>query len=163
MPEKEEKISTDLAKKNGRPRHIETPEEFDRLVDNYIEMCRAIPPCDEYPHGREETPISLTGMIMALGLTSRTSLEDYKTYDGFLYSVKRAKIFVENAYEMRMIKQQGSVIGSIFALKNFNWTDGFKGIDPYSSEPQDESKQTTFKVIKSQPDEKDITKESNGG
>lgn len=96
----------------GRPRIIPTPEEFDRRVDAYLSDCR-----------ENGEPILLTGMILAIGLNSRASLDEYIAYDGFSNSVKRAKAFVEQAYERRLATGEIQAAGPIFALKNFGWRD----------------------------------------
>ncbi len=94
----------------GRPRAISSPEEMDRLVENYLQMCND-----------SGTPITLTGLILALGLSCRDSLDEYKKYPGFSDSVKRAKLYIENAYENRLCGDKPT--GPIFALKNFGWSD----------------------------------------
>jgi len=94
----------------SREKQIKTPEEFDALVDEYVSICVA-----------EDKTVTLTGMILHLGLSSRQSLDRYKTYDGFSDSVKRLKLLVENAYEQRLAKNNPT--GSIFALKNMGWSD----------------------------------------
>lgn len=94
----------------GRPRKISSPEEFDRLVDEYLDICE-----------REEKPVTWTGIALHLGFTSRHALDEYKNYPGFSASVKRAKLIVENAYEQRMYSHNPT--GAIFVLKNMGWTD----------------------------------------
>ena len=93
-----------------REKQIKTPKKFDALVDEYVSLCAA-----------EEKPVTLTGAILHLGLSSRQSLDEYKNYAGFSDSVKRLKLFVENAYEERLVKNNPT--GSIFALKNMGWSD----------------------------------------
>jgi len=104
-----------MAKKTGnpvgRPRIIKSPEEMDRLVNSYVQMCRD-----------SGEPILLTGMILSLGLSSRESFDEYATYDGFSDSTKRAKMIVEMEYEKRL-NVNSSAAGPIFALKNFGWRD----------------------------------------
>jgi hypothetical protein len=100
-------------KKVGRPRLIDSPETMDRLVDSYIAMCEAADP---------PKPITLTGLILALGLSSRESLDTYLEYPEFSDSVKRAKLFIENAYEQRLVSGTNAA-APIFALKNFGWKD----------------------------------------
>ena len=103
----------DETKSVGRPRVIATPEEMDELIDAYISMCGK---------SRPKTPLTLTGMILALGLSSRESFDHYKTYgDEFSDSVKRGKLYIENAYETKL--HGTTATGSIFALKNFGWRD----------------------------------------
>lgn len=94
----------------GRPRIIESPAKFDALVNNYVDEC-----------AEREKPLTLTGIILALGLSSRQSLDEYLAYEGFPDSVKRAKLLVENQYEMGL--HSCAAGGSIFALKNFGWKD----------------------------------------
>jgi len=98
------------ANKGGRPRKIQSPEEFDRLVDEYVEKCR-----------EEETPIMWTGMAYYLGFTSRSAIDEYEGYEGFYYSAKRAKLIVEMAYEQRLSGK--NPVAGIFGLKNMGWKD----------------------------------------
>ncbi|TVS11860.1 MAG: hypothetical protein EA417_17755 [Gammaproteobacteria bacterium] len=95
---------------SGRPRIVQSPEEFDRLVDEYVAQQR----------DRGE-PVTYTGMALHLGFSSRLSLYDYADYEGFSYSVNRAKAIVESQYEARL--NQPGAGGAIFALKNHGWAD----------------------------------------
>jgi hypothetical protein len=95
---------------NGRPRIIDSPDQFDDLVDEYVLACF-----------EDKEPLTITGMALHLGFASRQSFYDYAKRDGFSCSVKRASFLVENAYENGLAKGAGA--GHIFALKNFNWTD----------------------------------------
>ena len=94
----------------GRPRIIQTPAEFDAKVDSYIEHCRS-----------DKSPITWTGLALALGFSSRQALNDYAEYPGFSNSVERAKLLVEQAYEERL--HSSTPVGAIFALKNMGWSD----------------------------------------
>lgn len=96
--------------KVGRPRIIESPEEMNRLVDEFVEKC-----------GKEKIPVTLTGCILHLGLSSRESLHLYEERQEFIDSVKRLKMIVENVYEMNLHGTTST--GSIFALKNMGWKD----------------------------------------
>ena len=95
----------------GRPRLVSTPDEFDERVDTYIQWCRA-----------KEEPVLLTGLILALGLSSKQSFYRYEDYPEFSDSVKRAKLLIEMEYEKRL-NTFSSATGPIFALKNFGWSD----------------------------------------
>jgi hypothetical protein len=97
-------------KANGRPRLYDTPEQFDAKVKEYQTYCEV-----------KEQPVTWTGLALFLGFSSRQSIDEYLNYDGFSDSVKRAKTFVEWHYEMKL--HQPSPTGSIFALKNFGWSD----------------------------------------
>ncbi len=94
----------------GRPRVIESPEQLDQLADAYFARCEA----------REE-PVTLTGLILSLGLSSRESFDEYGRRPEFSDSVKRAKMYVEWEYEKKM--HSPACTGAIFALKNFGWRD----------------------------------------
>lgn len=102
-----------MTNKVGRPRKIDSPETFDNLVDTYILVCQD----PDNPKA-----ITLTGMILALGLTSREALDNYLNYPEFVDSVKRAKLLVECEYENRLVAGSNAA-APIFALKNFGWKD----------------------------------------
>jgi len=97
-------------RKVGRPLIVESPEEMDRLVDEYVANCH-----------ENDMPLTLTGLVLALGLSSRQSLNHYGDRQEFCASVKRSKLLVERAYEERL--HGPNPTGAIFALKNFGWTD----------------------------------------
>ncbi len=69
----------------------------------------------------DEDPLTLTGMILHLGLSSRESLDEYGRRPEFSDSVKRAKLLVENQYERKLDGSRPT--GAIFALKNMGWAD----------------------------------------
>lgn len=94
----------------GRPRIIETPEEFRDLVDSYVD-------------GQIEAkkPITFSGMALHLGFSSLQSFYDYETYDGFKHEVLRARLIITRVYEERLQGPQPT--GAIFALKNQGWKD----------------------------------------
>jgi len=94
----------------GRPRTIESPDQFDALVDEYIAVCK-----------EEKRPVTWTGMALHLGFADRNGIDAYARYDGYSHSVKRAKTLVELAYEERL--HGNSPAGAIFALKNMQWSD----------------------------------------
>ena len=64
---------------------------------------------------------TITELCYYLGFESRQSFYDYEERDGFTYTIKRARLFIEKHYEELL--QAGNTTGAIFALKNFNWTD----------------------------------------
>ncbi len=97
-------------KKIGRPRIIKSPAEMERLVEEYVTTCH-----------EEEEPLTLTGMILHLGLSSRQSLDLYGERPEFTDSVKKAKLVIENQYERKLDRDKPA--GAIFALKNMGWSD----------------------------------------
>ncbi len=92
-----------------RPRKLRTPDELETKAGFYFEQCL-----------NSERPITLTGLIFALGLSSRQSLSHYEKREEFCDSVRRAKLRVEMAYEEKLHTRNSS--GAIFALKNFGWS-----------------------------------------
>jgi len=119
----------------GRPPIWTDPEAFAEAVDKYFE--------------NKEEIHTWTGLALHLGFDSRQSLQDYKERDGFLTPIKKALARIEGIYEQRMVKANNPS-GSIFALKNFGWTDrqeikhegtaiGFLSIDPLSDDQANDS------------------------
>lgn len=99
--------------KVGRPRLFSSPEEFDNLVNAYVEFCRDT---------NRPQPITLTGLILHLGLNSKDTFYEYEKRPEFSDSVKRARLIVENEYENRLVMGTNAA-APIFALKNFGWKD----------------------------------------
>ena len=96
--------------KVGRPRIIESPERMDELVEEYRAECKAA-----------EEPLTLTGLIRHVGLSSRESFDEYGRRSEFSDSVKSAKLLIECEYEKRL--HGPNAAGGIFGLKNFGWKD----------------------------------------
>lgn len=94
----------------GRPLIIESPQEAEELAQAYFAKC-----------AEEERPITITGLALALGLNSRQALINYENRPEFNDTIKRLKTHVEMGYEERL--SGCAATGSIFALKNFGWTD----------------------------------------
>jgi hypothetical protein len=65
--------------------------------------------------------ITLTGLALHLGFESRQSVYDYEKKGEFSYTIKKARLRVENYYELELLGDHTS--GAIFALKNFGWAD----------------------------------------
>jgi len=93
----------------GRPKKWENKEELQEQIEQYFKSCT-----------ESKTPVTITGLALALD-TTRETLMDYQNDDEFSDTIKRAKLRIENAYELRLILNGRS--GDIFALKNFGWKD----------------------------------------
>jgi hypothetical protein len=99
--------------KMGRPLKFKTVKELQEKIDAYF----ADTPKEEW---------TVTGLAIALD-TYRDVLIEYQSgmHDDedkdYSNAIKRAKLKVENGYEIDL-KKKGHT-GSIFALKNFGWTD----------------------------------------
>ena len=93
----------------GRPPKFTSVKELQKKIDKYFEECET-----------SGEPLTITGLALALD-TTRETLMDYENNDEFSYTIKRAKLKIENAYEKRNIMRGNG--GDIFALKQFGWTD----------------------------------------
>jgi len=92
----------------GRPPLFESVEEFEERAETYFRE-------------REGCKISWTGLCLAVGASSRQSLDSYKKGEHgneFIGPVKSALMVVENYYEEN---EDGTKF--VFALKNFGWKD----------------------------------------
>ncbi|WP_299081129.1 terminase small subunit [uncultured Fretibacterium sp.] len=96
--------------KVGRPRKIKSVRQFEERAEAYFGECET-----------KREPALLTGLILALGLSSRSALDEYAQRPEFADSVKKAKLRIEMEYEKALHGR--SPTGPIFALKNFGWTD----------------------------------------
>lgn len=96
--------------KVGRPLKFETAEELAKVADSYFAQSE-----------QDGEPLTITGLALHLGFESRQSFYDYEERGQFSYTIKRARMRVENAYEKNLHGQNAT--GSIFALKNFGWVD----------------------------------------
>lgn len=130
-------------KKVGCPPMYKTPEEMQKVIDKYFEDCSG-----EYividgevatdKHGHpiktKERPLTITGLALALGFTTRQSLLNYEGKPEFLDTIKRAKSKIEQYAEERLYDKDG-VNGAKFNLSN-----NFKG---WSEKQQIESNVNT--------------------
>lgn len=94
----------------GRPRLFESPEEFEELANKYFDEC-----------DRNLRKITWTGLCLAVGASSRSTLDRYRRGEHgeeFVDPIKKALLRVENYYE-----EYGRDALAIFALKNFGWSD----------------------------------------
>jgi len=141
----------------GRPAHYETAEKLQTQIDDYFIYVKG-----EY-HWETETddegkehdvkvwdrspePITITGLCLHLGFESRQSFYDYEKRDGFSYTIKRARLQVENHYE-KAAQYAKLPTAHIFALKNMGWSDkqeiDHKSTDgSMATQPKDLSKLT---------------------
>lgn len=109
----------------GRPRLFETADELQKSIDEYFNegvKKRKVTVGKPPKTSVIEIPIpTITGLCYYLGFESRQSFYDYEKEDGFSYTVKRARLFIEQEYEEQL--QIGNTVGAIFALKNMGWID----------------------------------------
>lgn len=107
---------------------FETVEILQAQIDDYFRVT----PKDE---------ITWTGLALHLD-TSRETLREYKERPEFVDSLKKALLRIENGYEVDL-KKRGQA-GTIFALKNFGWTDKqeFESTNTIKDDRIDDSKLT---------------------
>ena len=99
-------------KKVGRPKLFKTPEELEEKINTYFYQCK-----------EEERPYTMSGLAFALGIDRKT-LINYGKDEEFFPTIKRARDFVEQYVEERLLTQSGVTTGVIFNLKNnFDWKD----------------------------------------
>lgn len=107
-------------------------EEFQRLIDEYFDSC--VPEYlkdkdGEYILNRGEVVIksmnkpTITGLALHLGFESKQSMYDYQKKKAFSYSIKRARLKIENSYEQDIRNPDIKPTGAIFGLKNMGWSD----------------------------------------
>lgn len=94
----------------GRPPVFKTDNDLKEKIQGYYEEIKE----------KKENP-TITGLALFLGFESRQSIYDYEKKGKFSYTIKRARLKIENAYEQGLHGTAST--GCIFALKNFGWTD----------------------------------------
>jgi hypothetical protein len=109
----------------GRPPHFETSNDLQAAINDYFnngvtKRKRIIGKAPNEQLVEIEVP-TITGLCYYIGFQSRQSFYDYEEREGFSYTVKRARLFIEKEYEEQLTS--GNTIGAIFALKNMGWRD----------------------------------------
>lgn len=99
-----------LGNNGGRPRTYETPEDLEMKVMGFFEEA-----------AENKWDLTITGLALYLGFTSRNMLYEYSAREEFSGIIKRAQLAIENGYEhgLHTFKYGGAV----FALKNMGWKD----------------------------------------
>ena len=134
--------------KGGCPPMYKTPEEMQKVIDAYFEECEGvyvrdkdgIIETDKYgdPITTKKRPLTITGLALALGFTTRQALLNYEGKPEFVDTIKKAKSKVEQYAEERLFDKDG-VNGAKFNLSN-----NFKG---WSEKQQIDSNVKTQAVI----------------
>ena len=109
----------------GRPALFESAEDLQSKIDEYFNggMKQKTIIIGRGDSQREViVPVpTISGLCYFLGFESRQSFYDYEKRDGFSYTIKRARLFIEQEYEEEL--KLGNTVGAIFALKNMGWMD----------------------------------------
>lgn len=116
----------------GRKRMYQSPEQMQEKIDAYFKDCegQVLTTVDGQPvfnkYGEPvivgTKPLTVTGLALALGFTSRQALLDYQGRKEFKAVVEKAKLRIENYAEMRLYDKDG-MNGARFNLQNNfrNW------------------------------------------
>lgn len=119
-------IGMEEKNKVGRPPAYKSAEEIQEKIDAYFKMCEGEPlvvdgnvMTDKYgePIIVGKRPLTVTGLALALGFNSRTSLLNYQDKPEFMNTIMRAKSVVEQYAEERLYDKDGAN-GAKFSLAN---------------------------------------------
>lgn len=105
----------------GAPPIFNSNEDLQSAIDEYFDNPPRKPLVTKEGDTIELPFLSITGLCLALGFSSRQSFYDYEKNEKFSYTIKKARMLIENEYEFQL--QKGNTTGAIFALKNFGWKD----------------------------------------
>jgi len=109
----------------GRPLLFSTPEDLQSAIDEYLTVgVKQKTVIVGKGENLKEVIIpvpTISGLCYYLGFESRQSFYAYEQRPEFCYTIKRARLFIEQEYEEMLAV--GNTTGAIFALKNFGWTD----------------------------------------
>ena len=113
--------------KVGAPPRYKTVKEIQEAIDKYFEECKGKilkdengePYLDKYgsPIIYDRKPLTITGLALALGFTSRQALLNYQAKAEFVDTITRAKAVVERYAEERLYDKDGAN-GAKFSLAN---------------------------------------------
>ena len=134
----------------GRPPKFTSTEEIQEKIDAYFKDCEGYPLTDSdgniifdkfgHPVIMDKKPLTVTGLALALGFTSRQALLYYQGKKAFREVIEKAKLKIENYAEMRLYDKDGSN-GAKFNLQN-----NFRNWDAEKA-AQDEGKAPAINII----------------
>lgn len=111
----------------GRPPMYKSKEEIQEKIDAYFKECEGRvltdaegnPLVDKYGYviRVDVRPLTITGLALALGFTSRQALLNYQAKPEFVDTITRAKARVEQYAEERLYDKDGAN-GAKFNLAN---------------------------------------------
>lgn len=126
----------------GRKPKFKSPDEMQEKIEAYFKSCEGVllkyddgkPVFNKYgePVIYGEVPLTVTGLALALGFTSRRALLDYQAKPAYKAIIETAKLRIENYAERRLYDKDG-MNGARFTLQN-----NFKDWD--ADKPHDDSK-----------------------
>ena len=107
-----------------------TPEALLEVVNAYFDSCVPQPILDQQGNQvldknglpiYENNPITVTGLILALGFKAKQTLYNYKTYPGYADIINYALLRCENTIERGSINGKIPPAMGIFLLSNYGW------------------------------------------
>lgn len=111
----------------GRPPKYKTKEEIEEKIEAYFKKCEGEilkddngePVLNKWgkPVVINCRPPTVTGLALALGFTTRTSLLNYQGKKEFMDTITRAKTMIEAYTEERLFDRDGTS-GAQFSLRN---------------------------------------------
>lgn len=93
----------------GRPLKFKTPEELEKAITDYFNMCE-----------KKNKPMTYAGLALAIGI-DRQTLYNYEKRDEYFDTIKKARDIVGAYVEEQMFIRGTS--GVIFYAKNYGYTD----------------------------------------
>lgn len=115
-----------MAHPGGRPAKYKSAEELQIKIDQYFlpeNICTrkvVVGKGDNQEVVKLPCP-TITGLVMFLGYCDRQSFYDMEADRQFSDTIKKARNRIAHAYELNL--HGPYPVGSIFALKNFGWSD----------------------------------------
>lgn len=118
----------------GRPPTFTSVEEMEKLIEQFFEDCdgKIVYDKDGNPVRNKDgkiirddrRPYTVTGLALALGFNSRTSLLNYEGKEEFMNTILRAKARVERYAEERLYDNNGANGAKFSLANNFKgWTE----------------------------------------
>lgn len=89
------------------PPTYKTPEEMQVLITKYFQEA-----------GENWDPLTVTGLALALGFTSRQTVLNYEGKPQFMDTIKTAKLMIEHYNEKKLYDKNTPTAGVIFNLAN---------------------------------------------
>ena len=147
-----------MAHGGGKPKSFESPEQFQRLNDEYFDFCDSQKETFTDSKGQIKTlqkPYTMSGLCVFLGITRETWSQYAKNPD-YANIAASSKSKIENYCEENTMLGKLNPIFSIFSLKNnFGWVDKMEINNTKSNEQltQDDVN-TTLQALKKKKDDK---------
>lgn len=116
----------------GRPQVYTNIKDIEKVIEDYFNSCKG-PLIDKEGNVLKDgngqpimvyiKPVTVTGLCLSLGFTSRQTLLNYQNRPDLMDAIIRAKLMCQDYAETRLYDKDG-VNGAKFSLvNNFGWVD----------------------------------------